>query len=174
MTWAVLLSSALRNMQFSISVVSRTYLVHNQHWKKAIQKRLASGQNNDDKANKQHSAALQFPYTIVKPPLSSLLTNRYLLLLGTVFGHTKVIFCTLSAGCAGHRCTICAFNNHSSLYPVALPSSGFCKCLLFASATEFYTPFMLHLHVTLSLFIICRHKQEIKFEWLYFIMTNVG
>ena len=37
----------------------------------------------------------------VKPPLSSLLTNGHLLLLGTIFGHTKLISCSWSAVCPG-------------------------------------------------------------------------
>ena len=100
------------------------------------------------KCTGSHSANnIREPSNTVKPPLSSLLTNRHLLLPGTIFSHT----CSWSAVCGasfvskplpwgrGYVWWGGVFSMQPqclhSLHPVASPSSAFCKdakCLFFA------------------------------------------
>ena len=52
----------------------------------------------------------------VKSPLSGPLTNRHLLLPGTIFGHTKIISCSWSAAHAGQGWVTC-INSVFSMQP---------------------------------------------------------
>ena len=52
----------------------------------------------------------------VKSPLSGPLTNRHLLLPGTIFGHTKIISCSWSAVHAGQGWVTC-INSVFSMQP---------------------------------------------------------
>ena len=73
------------------------------------------------------NSVLRLNQNTVKPPSSSLLTNGHLLLLGTIFGHTKLISCSWSVTCGGQWCVTCVFSTQPqclhSLHPVALASA---------------------------------------------------
>ena len=64
MTWVLLLSSARRNTQLSVSVIYPFWssdIPTSQSALKQSYTEKTNGQNNDDKAKSLHSAAIQFP-----------------------------------------------------------------------------------------------------------------